>query len=269
MIRGIKFVADNGETRLREVHTNLMRASGEWMRLDQGIFRAGLQHLESGFSLLAVALVHHHPAMRFRLRCEFEAAGPFRLLRHAVNDGEINFFHLPAFKQIADGIHAAETFGAEQNAGGLRVEAMDEAEEFQITRARPVIARRNRGHQRRLQVAIRLLPGKRDKHPAARLVNGDDGTILVKNRDDFTRRQFNVFWLGHAERLNELRAVQNENQRKPLRFIPLPNPGRDGGREMIGRGIKKEFGWVRGFNLLPGERLHGKYQRRPADGPRF
>ena len=63
--------------------------------------------------------------------------------------------------------------------------------------------------QRRLQVATRILPGERHQHPAARLVDRDDGTIFVQNRDDFAGRERDVFWPGHAETLTAFGSARN------------------------------------------------------------
>ena len=59
--------------------------------------------------------------------------------------------------------------------------------------------RRDRG----LKIAVGALPGNGHEHPARRLVDGDDGAIFVKNRDEDVARELDGFGFGH-ENLFEL-----------------------------------------------------------------
>ena len=80
---------------------------------------------------------------------------------------------------------------------------MNVFKEAQIARADPEGVTADRGGNGELQVAGGFVPVVRDKHPASRLVDGENGTVLVKDRDRGVICKFNPVRSGHVGKLSK------------------------------------------------------------------
>jgi len=70
---------------------------------------------------------------------------------------------------------------------------MNKFQKSQTARTGPKISRRNRGSQRRLQIAIGFFATRNGTSIQLRgCVDGHYGTIFIKDRNPFTSRQFDV-----------------------------------------------------------------------------
>src|ERR1051325_11835458 len=154
--RSIKFVGEYRITRGNQVEPNLMGPSRERPRLDQCSLPTGLQQPKGGLGLFALPLIHLHLSTLRSVRPKLQAAGPLCLFWDAADGGQIDLLHLSALKQIAVSSNRARALGQQQNSGGIGIEAVDETEVFQISRAGPEILGRDRGGQRRLEIPAGL-----------------------------------------------------------------------------------------------------------------
>lgn len=197
----VEVVAEDREVGGGEVDADLVGATGDGEGFDEGEPVAGFEGAKRGFGFLAVAGFDADAADALGIFFEFEMTGPLALARDAADDGEVALVHLAGFEQHAEALGGTGAAGKEEDAGGLGVQAVDEAEEPDVAGAGPESTGADGGLDGGLEVAVGLLPGEGHEHPAAGFVDREDRAVLVKDRDAFgvpAVTEFDIGRLSHA-----------------------------------------------------------------------
>src|SRR5687767_3688616 len=176
---------------MREVHADLMGAASHRPGFDErstGVLRKRLEVCLGGFA----ARIDLHALGRTGLLADALPADPLALWRVAVDHGEVHLFHVARFEQLAVGANCARRFPEEQHARGLGVQAVDIAQELETARTRPAVSSGYGAGVRGLTVALRALPGHRDKHPHGWFIDRNDGAIFVEDGNALAVPEFHV-----------------------------------------------------------------------------
>src|SRR5438477_11442261 len=101
------------------VAADLVGSTRKGPRFKQRSLSTGLHYPKAGLGLFAVLVIQLHLSPLLGVGAKFEAAGPLRWFWDAMDDGQINFLHLPALEPVAVGLNSSRTLGQQQNSGGV------------------------------------------------------------------------------------------------------------------------------------------------------
>ena len=172
------------------MQSNLVSPSSYRPRLQQRQAFFPLNHVEFRLGLFPLR-IDPMPPMLFRIGSQRRPTNPLVFLRFTSHHRKVPFVHAPRLKQISNTPQRSRALRKQQYARGLRIEPMNILQKLQTPRPRPKCTPNHRRRNGELQIPRRLVPVIRNQHPPRRLINGQHGSVLIKDRNRNAVRQLN------------------------------------------------------------------------------
>lgn len=203
----IERIANHRQSGSQQMEPDLVGPARQGLRLYQRPPRLCRKHSEFGRSFLTgLAINLMFPVLGW-MGAQWLATNPMPLLRCPFHHRQIALRDSAIRKNLRVRPHATGTLHPQQYPGGWQIQSMNEPEKLQVSALRPKPTPGNAFPNTQLQLLDVRRIVSRLHNPTRWLVDRQHGSILIKDRNHFPTRQFQIISLGHDVRSTSLQRA--------------------------------------------------------------